>query len=489
MSIQLFFSDFFDVPPDAIADWGAVDISMVNDIPLFIDPFLLFNSEDPNYQALHQEIIKYVTFLRDKAAAGTIQQGLLKEWFCFPEVKQLWLGFSLAGNDGRGLGMDFAGKLHKNLHTIFQNFGEEEVTEGSHIEKLCLIEAGVGKDNISDFTANLIKHFLVEYTMAFAKKHIAPERLEKHFVEKVVFNYETESWESKEYVLPTFNGDYVLLAPRDLLRKDETWINRHDLVGQFEEVRDSIENDILRAKVNNYFLQRIPPVKVTNKDRREAASATIRQFPELVEYFIRLKEAHGEKAVAVSAQEVQFTQRRFIDNVRQFAALLQKTTNFFLVEGDTRDEARLRVEFLKDVIENKGGWRVFYVGNEPVLKEDHLHILFRLTWLGTPSDLSHEVNDGKGPADFKVSRGAWDKTILEFKLASNRKLKPNLQHQVEEYKKASDAEHGLKVIVYFTESDLRRVQGILKELALQDAPNIILIDARQDNKVSASNVA
>jgi hypothetical protein len=144
------------------------------------------------------------------------------------------------------------------------------------------------------------------------------------------------------------------------------------------------------------------------------------------------------------------------------------------------------VLFLKDVIENKGGHRIFYVAGEPIRREKDLHILFRLTWLGTPSDVSREVDDGRGPADFKVSRGALDKTIVEFKLASNSKLKTNLQSQAETYQRASDALRSLKVVIYFSESELARVRGILSELGLAGAPNVILIDARADDKPSAS---
>ena len=93
----------------------------------------------------------------------------------FPEVKQLWLGFSQTGNSGSGLGVDFARALNSNLHVIFTNFGDEQITKGSHIEKVCLVREGVGRDNISDFTANLIKEFLLEYTQSFAKAHIDPE--------------------------------------------------------------------------------------------------------------------------------------------------------------------------------------------------------------------------------------------------------------------------------------------------------------------------
>jgi hypothetical protein len=55
--------------------------------------------------------------------------------------------------------------------------------------------------------------------------------------------------------------------------------------------------------------------------------------------------------------------------------------------------------------------------------------------------VSREVNDGRGPADFKASRGALDKTIVELKLASNSKLEQNLQKQTEAYEKASDTTH------------------------------------------------
>jgi hypothetical protein len=76
---------------------------------------------------------------------------------------------------------------------------------------------------------------------------------------------------------------------------------------------------------------------------------------------------------------------------------------------DAREEAHERVAFLKDVIENKGGHRLFYSGGQPIQRELDLQIAYRLVWYGSPSDVSTEVNDGRGPADFKVLRGAADK--------------------------------------------------------------------------------
>lgn len=139
------------------------------------------------------------------------------------------------------------------------------------------------------------------------------------------------------------------------------------------------------------------------------------------------------------------------------------------------------------MIENKGGHRIFYLNDEPIKRESDLHILYRLTWFGTPSDVTREANDGRGPADFKVSRGVSDKTLIEFKLASNSQLERNLKNQTAVYETASDATHpSIKVIFYFSEAEHKRVVTILERLGLTKSPNVLLVDARKDNKPSGS---
>src|ERR1044071_227562 len=161
--VKAYFSDYFGVLPEDIENYGAFNVSLINDLPLFIDPFLLFNSDKAEYQALHDEIIKYLKFLRDKSLTENLNNSLILSWYTFREVKQNWLGFSLKGNSGSGLGDEFAEALYSNLHKLFRDFGNEKITKGSHLEKLCLFKERVGKDNISDFTTNLIKEYLLEY--------------------------------------------------------------------------------------------------------------------------------------------------------------------------------------------------------------------------------------------------------------------------------------------------------------------------------------
>ena len=484
--MDIYFSDVFEIAEDDLENYGAFNLSLINDLPLYIDPFLLFNSTKPEYQELHDKMIRYLRFLKSCSENGKIHEGLLRSWFIFSEVKQNWLGYSLVGNSGSGLGIKFARALNKNLHTVFSNFGEEQVTNGSHLEKLCLIKDGVGRDNISDFTTNLIKDYLLKYTQEFAVSHLRPDQRRVVALNKVCFNYDTCNWERGSFELPWHDGDYVLLTPKDILTKDDTWINKSDIVRTFDDVADSISNLELRTQVNQYFA-RVLPEDAKNKDYREAVSSVFNRFPELIDFYIKHKEDTGDEAVSVSESRVKQVEFLFIKKLREFVDSLNQETGFYSGDGyDTLTETRDRVLFLKDVIENKGGHRLFFVDDEPIRRESDLQILFRLTWCATPSDVSREVNDGRGPVDFKVSRGRYDKSLVEFKLAKNTHLKRNLENQVEIYKKASDAQHGLKVILYFTDSELEKVIKILNDLGLHDHPNVILIDGRATNKPSGS---
>ncbi|MBI4848021.1 MAG: hypothetical protein HY808_05505 [Nitrospirae bacterium] len=483
--MHLYFSNIFEVSTEVLDKYGAFNISLVTDLPLFIDPFLLFNSKKKEYRQLHDDIINYLRFLKDKSTAGPVSTGLLKSWYHFSEVKENWLGFCASGNTGRGLGKEFARALNDNLRNLFTDFGSEKVTKGSHLEKLCLIKEGVGKDTISDFTTNLIKEFLLKYTETFATKYIDKSLRREMAVERVSFNYETESWQSDVFDLPVFKDKYVLLSPKEILTKDETWINKPDFFRQFDRIPQAIENDQLRAQINNYF-RSVLPKKPTTKDEHKAAAATALKFPEVIDYFIKYKEEHGDEAAKKSSLDVIDSRMVYVDQFGSLVNLLSQKSAFYSVTGNTAEESLKRIEFLKDVIENKGGYKIFYHKGKPVAKEDDIHILFRLTWFATPSDVSREVNDGRGPVDFKASRGSKDKTLVEFKLAGNSQLSRNLQRQLEIYKKASDADKGYKVIFYFSKQEFDKVQRTMKALNMTNDPYIILVDARKDNKPSGS---
>jgi hypothetical protein len=514
----IYFSDFFDVSREAMRAYGAFDVSLINDLPMFIDPFLLFNSEKPDYEALHAEMITYLKFLRDKAIGSELDKGSMLSWYVFKEIRQNWLGFSLSGNRGHGLGTDFAIALHNNFNTAFKDFGDEDIPESPHFEKLTLFNSGVGKDNVSDFTTNLIKKYLLEFTQEFALEHINP-RLTKDFaVERAYFNYKTETWVSKTYRLPAFFDDFVLLTPQDLLTKDDLWINIRDLVGDYDEIVDSIHNVQLRAQINNYFSRELSiilarkeqkrrevlakkrrsrskkpsrflrPLKPTEAELKRVRWGAIHEFPQIIDYYLAVKERHGDRATKLSRKNVNQIETQFVKQVERLVALLEQHTRFYSEPTDSYEAALKRAQYLKSVIEYNDGWRIFYVKGQPITREKDIHVLYRLTWFASSFDVNGEANSGRAPVDFAISMGGANKALAEFKLASNPNLAENLEHQTATYQRAHRTKKSVKVIVYYNEAELVRVKSILRRLSLEKDESVVLIDARDDNKQSASKL-
>lgn len=69
-SVSIYFADFFGVAPQILEDYGAFNVSLINDLPLFIDPVLLFDSDKAEYRSLQERIIDDMEFLRDVWVAG-----------------------------------------------------------------------------------------------------------------------------------------------------------------------------------------------------------------------------------------------------------------------------------------------------------------------------------------------------------------------------------------------------------------------------------
>ena len=210
------------------------------------------------------------------------------------------------------------------------------------------------------------------------------------------------------------------------------------------------------------------------------------RHPEIIEYYIRAREDLGDEARSVSSEKVHEAEELFVSQVSRLVETLAAATDFYDETGDSYEEALRRVNFLKHVIENKDGYRIFYYDGQHVEREETVQVLFRLTWYASPYDVNRETNNGRGPVDFKVSRGSADKSLVEFKLASNSQLRRNLEKQVAIYQVANQTAKSIKVIFYFSAKEHARVLQILQELGLNGTPSVVLVDAGADNKPSAS---
>ena len=490
---KIYFSNVFNVKHSVIEKYGALDISLVCDNPAFVDPFLIF--ANPKYKGLHNFIIEYLKFLRNlslQKQGQELENGIFNHYYKFPEVKQAWLGYSVAGNAGLGLGKDFAASLYKNLHKIFSNFGDENITESSHLEKLCLVEEGVGVDKISDFTLNLIKRFLLEYTQKFAEKHLDKDLLTEFPIRKVNFDFGKGIWSDARFTLPFLHvkgkKEFVLLVPKEMLTREDTWISRNDFLENDSAIFSAIPNDELRAKINKYFYDNLQ-IKLnkkkqaekdySKKSRTNALSKTVWEYPELLDYYIRFKEqkkSGGLKLHVADPESINF----FFD-----ASVIQKEfENKSFKKLTSFDDCVARIDFFKKTLESNS--KDLYLKGKP-LQENQLRLMFKNVTYGSLFDYNSEVNNGRGPIDFIISFGSQDKTGLELKRAKNSKLKKNLLNQGKIYQEDGNLKYVIKVIFFFSDDEFEMVNRVLREINKPvDNREIFLVDCRK--KLSGSNV-
>ena len=188
------------------------------DLPLGIDPFLLYKSRNPNYRELHSLLVR--TF---NAGIDAIRRNRVTEaraLFDFPEVAAVGLGYTQGGRRGSGVGTHLSNLIIDTVRSS-PALMERGVR---HVEEMQLLSAGIGPDRISDISANVLKRFLVEYTQRQCKIWEIP--VERGVPLEHVFEPASRSWVDSYEDLPisTADGLPILLVPRRLVRL-LPWIN------------------------------------------------------------------------------------------------------------------------------------------------------------------------------------------------------------------------------------------------------------------------
>ena len=496
------FSDYFNLNKEELEKYGAIDISLVADMPMFVDPILIFNSEKNEYKKLHNNIIKYMYFLANKAQKP-LSEKEIKTWFTFKEVCNNWLGFSMVGNKGQALSIDFGKTLYQNIRFVLEN---NNITKGRHSEKIMLLYSGNGRDKISDMTVNLIKGYLCEYTEAFTKKFIK-SNAKYFYVEKAEFNYKTETFVSKKYYLPYIinnkgKEEYILLTPKDILRADEPSINRMDFLKNIDLIRQSIDNDTLRIQLDDYMqkaineyhnkcetLNRKPRVNEENKIKKKSFEEFVNEHNEIYDYYIKIKENSYIEIKKQTSEEVLIQMKIFNENVRTLINMINNNKHLFNKNITSFNESKKRVEFFKHVIENNDGYKFFYDtdGNQIVCRENDLQRMFKFVWYNSIFKNDTEPNNGRCPADFVVSMGSSDVTVIEFKLAKNSNLK-HVFEQVKIYDKANNTNNDIIVIFYFSYKEYNKTLTEIKNANKEELinQNIYLIDCQIKESASKS---
>jgi hypothetical protein len=193
------------------------------DLPLAIDPFLLYKAKRADLQQAHRDLVAMFESAFDAFRQG--DEARARDLVRFPEVREIRFGYAEQSIQGAGVGEVLSGLTIDVLRTspALLNRGIR------HVEELQLFSVGIGPDRISDAVANVLKRFLVQYTAKQAalwdipiSNGVALERL---------WDPENRDWEDDFVSLPIdpVTGIPIILVPRWIVRR-LPWINFPDFL-------------------------------------------------------------------------------------------------------------------------------------------------------------------------------------------------------------------------------------------------------------------
>ena len=152
--------------------------------------------------------------------------------------------------------------------------------------------------------------------------------------------------------------------------------------------------------------------------------------------------------------------------------------------------------YYKNFIELNSGYKLLWNEDSPRNEED-VQILFKGILdehcRANNIDFNREVNQGRGPVDFKFSLGYSNRVLIEAKLAKNSHFWNGLKKQLPKYMQIDSCNFGIFLVIVYTDKDLKRIsniQNITSETAREYNITLktVIVDARKNNKISASKL-
>ena len=251
MIVRPRLSDYYNIP----LLQSEVDFAipfMDEDIPLYVDPFLMWKSPSQMDNMLHVGIMHSFNSLGQMFLNGQIEHAV-NNLIYLSECDEVGLGTSKT-RKGRPISRETAIgilELYKNIPQIGQ-YGLR------HLGQIQLLVDNIAKDRICDSSCSLIKSFLIDYTIDQCKRYKIPMRLTKtSWYDSKKNNIITEK---VELPINEESKQTIILVPKRWLRFTP-WLNyddyfEHYLIKNIKDEYDGIKNriEVLKFNRNNFDL-------------------------------------------------------------------------------------------------------------------------------------------------------------------------------------------------------------------------------------------
>jgi len=243
-------NDYFEIPISQEFVSFAIPF-LEEDIPLYVDPFLLWKSPSQQDNSLHTMLVNTfngIGYLYSKKR----DESILNSFINLTECNEVGLGDSKK-KTGKRIGI----KTANDLLSLYNNIPQLTKYGFQHFEEIQLLVNNISKDRVSDITCSILKSFLIDYTTEQCVNYNIP-------MSKVIIHvFDTKKLRiiEEEAYLPVQPNDNrpILFVPKRWLRYIP-WVNYDDYfenyyikdISVIERPKDRI--DILDYNRKNYDL-------------------------------------------------------------------------------------------------------------------------------------------------------------------------------------------------------------------------------------------
>lgn len=465
-------SDSLGVTEDEFESLGVFNGFVDLDSLFYIDPHLLRKVTTPeltnSYKKFKEHFRVIIKLLQNCTQEDDPFWRKARKLLVFKEIPNISLGYSKNDNLGNAIGPTSANNLIKTAKAII----DKGITDPELFELIGLLEKGVGADRISDMTCSIILEDLLSYT----QKITATLKLKKVKVEK---------YNDKDYLLPVYNKP-IILVPKEILTPLPVAYDWYDI-----DVICS-HNEKLRKRVNQLIGNTWKKATNTNLISKRDLKSILIKYPDILRDLI---EQYKKKPV----QGYDFKEDPLGQIIwyhyskkysQEFPLNLQKFAQ--INRHNIVDVVKEICNQYKVLIEDNGLFKILYNSKNGLHHEKYPQLLFYgiadSYCKANDLDLSAEPNAGRGPVDFKLSKGYNAKVNVEVKYSSNPNLLKGYTKQLPIYDKAEKSSYSIYLVIRTKESTAN-IENLmeLRQKTLKEgkrAPDIVVIDGRLQDSAS-----
>jgi len=369
-------NDFYDLPFTQEQASFAIPL-LDSDVPLYVDPFLLWKSPSQQDQALHTALLSSINQI-GRMFSGGEETKAIELLVGLSECPEAGLG-TARNRHGKRIGNDLA----REILSLFKTIPQIERGGLPRLEVVSLLVDQIGKDRISDFTCSLLKSFLIDFTIDQCKRwsiHLSPVELAS------VFHGRTGQFQAEQVDLPInpHSGQPLLLVPKRWLRH-LPWINFDDYFKY--AIADERIAGFGRVEVLNYNRQNYDMV-LAFLAQKERTQVDCRNDPLFKQIPVTSAKRLLSEICRLPTGKSEGADRRYEDAVGQLlASLLYPQLDFADEQSRTDSGVLIRdmifynnrsMDFLQDIFTDYGSRQiVFELKNVKAIEREHINQINR----------------------------------------------------------------------------------------------------------------